>query len=62
VAFQQNAVAQVKKLHQQTMRLSARRGPMRSPSQPPGIWNRAYPQLKADRIQAVVTVVKPNSC
>jgi len=36
--FQASAVNEVKKLHQVTMMARARRGPIRSPSQPPGIW------------------------
>ena len=34
--FQAQPVAAVKKDHQRTMRIRTRRGPMRSPSQPPG--------------------------
>ena len=40
-AVEQNAVKQVNALHQQTTSDSARRGPILSPSQPPGIWKRA---------------------
>ena len=40
-ALQVRAVAEVKRLHQVTMKASARRGPIRSPSHPPGIWNSA---------------------
>ena len=36
-ALQASAVTEVKTLHQVTISVSARRGPMRSPSQPPGI-------------------------
>ena len=36
-ALQANTVAQVNRDHQLTMSVIARRGPMRSPSQPPGI-------------------------
>src|SRR5215216_2105118 len=45
--FQESAVAEVKILHQVTIQASARRGPKRSPSHPPGNWNSAYPQRNA---------------
>ncbi len=39
--FQTHPVAAVKNDHQMTIRISTRRGPMRSPSDPPGISNSA---------------------
>src|ERR1700733_1041115 len=41
VAFQPAAVSEVKTLHQLTMIVNARRGPILSPSHPPGTWNSA---------------------
>ncbi len=41
VAFQAAAVRDVNTLHQVTMIASARRGPILSPSNPPGTWNNA---------------------
>ena len=61
-ADQVSAVAAVKVDHQTTIPVSARRGPKRSPTQPPGIWNKAYPIWKALKIQPIVTSEKPNSC
>jgi hypothetical protein len=60
-AFQAAAVSAVNALHHVTMRASARRGPMRSPNQPPGIWNSAYPQRNDARIQPIVSISSPNS-
>src|ERR1700677_3481060 len=40
-ALQAKTVAQVKRDHQVTIHVSVRRGPKRSPNQPPGIWKRA---------------------
>ena len=45
--FHAQPVAMVKIDHIVTTRISTLRGPMRSPSQPPGISNKAYAQPNA---------------
>ena len=60
-AFHANAVSEVKIDHQTTTTDSARRPPIRSPSHPPGIWNRAYPHRKEAKIHPMVIMEKPIS-
>src|SRR6202453_3327375 len=60
-ALQASTVAQVNRDHHVTMSVSARRGPIRSPSQPPGIWKIAYAHWNELRIHPMVTMEKPNS-
>src|SRR5579872_3917639 len=55
VALHVEPIAAVKNDHHRTMRISTRRGPMRSPSRPPGISNRAYANTKADSAQLICT-------
>src|SRR5579862_1986929 len=55
------AVIDVNTDHHATIRVSARRGPIRSPSHPPGIWNSAYAQLNAEITQPIVIMSKPSS-
>src|SRR4051812_28263480 len=47
--------------HHATIPASARRGPKRSPSQPPGIWKIEYAHRNAPSIQPMVTTENPNS-
>src|SRR6266849_4950284 len=53
VSFHTQPVAAVKNDHQITMRIRTRRGPRRSPSQPPGISKSAYAQEKTENAQAI---------
>src|SRR5436190_1908920 len=57
--FQAQPVAAVKNDHQNTTRMSTLRGPILSPSQPPGISNRAYAQANAAKAQPICTLVRP---
>ena len=59
--FHAQPVAAVKKDHHSTIRISTRRGPMRSPSQPPGISKTAYAQPNADSAQPSSIVDRPSS-
>jgi hypothetical protein len=60
-AFHAQPVAAVKTDHQSTMRISTRRGPILSPSQPPGISNTAYAHPKAANAHPIWMVVNPRS-
>jgi hypothetical protein len=51
--FQTQPVAAVKNDHQMTIRMRTRRGPIRSPSQPPGISNNAYAHANAPSVQLI---------
>ena len=55
VALHASAVKEVNRLHQQTISERALRGPMRSPSQPPGIWKMEYAQRKLAKMAPMVT-------
>ena len=61
VAFQAQPVAAVKRDHQTTIRMSTRRGPMRSPSQPPGISKSAYAHANAASTHPCWTRDSPRS-
>ncbi len=61
VKFHIQPVAAVKNDHQSTMRSRTRRGPIQSPSQPPGISNRAYPKAKAEKISPICSWLNPRS-
>jgi hypothetical protein len=54
-------VAAVKNDHQTTIRVSTRRGPKRSASQPPGISKRAYAQPNTENAHAICTLLRPRS-
>jgi hypothetical protein len=54
-------VAAVKIDHQAIAADRTIRDPKRSASQPPGIWNSAYVQLKAETLQPMVILSSPNS-
>ena len=55
------AVIAVKSDHQTTARVRTFLGPHRSPSRPPGIWNRAYPRTNAEKICPIWTLVSPRA-
>jgi hypothetical protein len=59
--FHAQPVAAVNRDHQTTTRMSTLRGPMVSPSQPPGISNNAYAQANAANAQPICTFVRPRS-
>src|SRR5205809_448797 len=59
--LQAQPVAAVKNDHQITTRMSTLRGPILSPSQPPGISNNAYAQANAAKAQPICTLVRPRS-
>ena len=61
IKFQAQPVATVKIDHIPTTRMSTRRGPMRSPSQPPGISNSAYAQPKAVNAYPICILLNPSS-
>src|SRR5215510_14569078 len=54
-----SAVMAVKADHQRAIAANIRRGPNRSPSQPPGIRKSAYDKLNPLKIQPSVTLSKP---
>src|SRR6266851_2822181 len=55
VAFHTQPVAAVKNDHHTTTRVRTRRGPSRSPSQPPGISKSAYAQENTVNAQPICT-------
>ncbi len=60
-AFQAHPVAAVNSDHQMTIRISTRRGPIRSPSQPPGISKTAYAHPNTASAHAICVPDKPRS-
>ena len=59
--FQTQPVAAVKIDHQITMRISTRRGPIRSPSHPPGISKSAYAHENTENAHPICTAVSCRS-
>ena len=59
--LQAHPVAAVKKDHQITIRIRTRRGPIRSPSHPPGTSKSAYATPKIQNAQLISIFVSPRS-
>ena len=59
--FQTYPVAAVKTDHMITTRINTLRGPIRSPSQPPGISKSAYAQANAENARPIWPAVRPSS-
>src|SRR5436190_4329581 len=59
--FQTHPVAAVKTDHMITTRISTLRGPIQSPSQPPGISKSAYAQANAENASPSWAAVRPSS-
>src|SRR5207302_10506802 len=59
--FQTYPVAAVKTDHRITTRSNTLRGPIRSPSQPPGISKSAYAQANAENAKPIWPAVRPSS-